>query len=157
MILYISVYAGMQTQWQGALVCISGSHAAQCAAVVISLTVGCVIVSNFKHFVPLVSTRIGSDVGDLETPRLPVVLCPHSTMVRHVGFPTGRTAAKHDACIKLLTESGFCAGFYCCALAWNYFRWMANACHECRDCSDNRCRKCCRHWPNNFIVHGFPS
>lgn len=72
----------MQTQWQGAQACLSGGHAVQCAAVVISLTAGCVIVSNLKHFVPLASARIGNDGNDLETPRLPVVLCPHSTMVR---------------------------------------------------------------------------
>ena len=73
--------AGMQTQWQGALASISGGHALQSAAVVICLTVGCVIVSNLKHYIPLVSSRIGDNDDELETPRLPVVLCPHSTMV----------------------------------------------------------------------------
>eukprot|EP00892_Ulva_mutabilis_P009984 jgi/Ulvmu1/7358/UM036_0018.1 len=77
----VLIASRMQTQWQGVLAAVSSSYALHCAVVVLCLTIGCVIVSNLKHFIPLVSARIGDNDDELASPRLPVVLCPHSTMV----------------------------------------------------------------------------
>jgi hypothetical protein len=75
--------AGAQSQWFTALQGLSGGAMVQCLVVAAAMTVGCILLNGLKHYVPLVSNRIGETEtnSSQEPPRLPIILCPNSTLV----------------------------------------------------------------------------
>jgi hypothetical protein len=77
------LFAGAQSQWFTAVQGLSGGAVMQCLLVTGAMTVGCILLNGLKHYVPLVSNRIGEveTSSSQEPPRLPIILCPNSTLV----------------------------------------------------------------------------